>query len=64
MSEANERGLSLSNNIDLISKLWEIVESLTRLNKLTMEMLAQYQNVEEYEADLSRILGGDDVIID
>ena len=49
---------------ELISKLWEIIESMTQLNKKTLELLAQYTDVEEYEYQLNRILEGNDVIID
>ncbi len=49
---------------ELVAKLWEIVESLTELNKKTMDLLSQYTDVEEYERDLAQILEGNDVIID
>ncbi len=49
---------------ELVAKLWEIVESLTELNKKTMDLLSQYTDVEEYEHDLAQILEGNDVIID
>ncbi len=49
---------------ELVTKLWEIVESLTELNKKTMDLLSQYTDVEEYERDLAQILEGNDVIID
>jgi len=49
---------------ELVTKLWEIVESLTELNKKTMDLLSQYTDIEEYERDLAQILEGNDVIID
>ena len=49
---------------ELISKLWEIIESMAQLNKKTLELLSQYTDVEEYEYLLDRILEGNDEIID
>ena len=49
---------------ELVTKLWEIVESLTELNKKTMDLLSQYTDIEAYERDLAQILEGNDVIID
>ena len=49
---------------ELVIKLWEIVESLTQLNKKTMDILSQYTDIEEYEYELAQILKGNDVIIE
>ena len=49
---------------ELITKLWEIVELLTALNKKTMDILSQYTDIEEYEHEMSQILEGNDVIIE
>lgn len=51
-------------NVELVHKLWEIVEDLAKLNKMTMNELAQYRSVEEYEYKQSKILDGYDVIIE
>ncbi|MBQ7588380.1 MAG: hypothetical protein IJT37_10205 [Lachnospiraceae bacterium] len=65
MSAAIEREILLPDklNTELICKLQEIIESLVDLNKLTIDVLAQYINVEEYEHMISKILSGDDAII-
>ena len=65
MSEANERGtLPPQFCIELINKQQDIIDSLVELNKLTINELAQHVNVENYELMISRILNGDDVIIE
>ena len=66
MSEANKRETLLSDklNTELIIRLQEIIESLVNLNKLTIDVLAQYINVETYEKMMSQILSGNDVIIE
>ena len=48
---------------ELIFKLEEIIEDLVKLNKVTINLLAQYTNVNEYEEKLKKITQGDDVII-
>lgn len=66
MSEANKRETLLPDklNTELIIRLQEIIESLVNLNKLTIDVLAQYINVETYEKMMSQILSGNDVIIE
>ena len=66
MSEANKRETLLPDklNTELIIRLQEIIESLVNLNKLTIDVLAQYINVEAYEKMMSQILSGNDVIIE
>ena len=66
MSEANKRETLLPDklNTELIIRLQEIIESLANLNKLTIDVLAQYINVETYEKMMSQILSGNDVIIE
>lgn len=65
MSEANKRGTpSPDINLELCTKLQEIIESLTDLNKFTLNILAQYTNVEGYELMMDKILDGDDVVIE
>ena len=66
MSKANKRETLLPEelNAELIFKLSEIIESLLRLNRLTIDVLAQYVNVEQYERMLRDISAGDDVIIE
>ena len=66
MSEANKRETLLPDklNPELIIRLQEIIESLVNLNKLTIDVLAQYINVETYEKMMSQILSGNDVIIE
>ena len=66
MSEANKRETLLLDklNTELIIRLQEIIESLVNLNKLTIDVLAQYINVETYEKMMSQILSGNDVIIE
>ncbi len=48
---------------ELVTKQLEIIESLVQLNKVTLNLLAQYMSVEEYEYLLAKITNGDDVII-
>ena len=66
MSEANKREtlLPVELNIELINKLSEIIESLIKLNRLTVDILAQYINVEQYEQMIRDISAGNDVIIE
>ena len=66
MSEASKREIFLPDNLntELITKLQEIIDSLVSLNKLTIDVLAQYINVENYEHMMSQILSGNDVIIE
>ena len=66
MSEANKRETLLPNelNEELIFKLSEIIESLLRLNRLTVDVLSQYTNVEQYEQMIRDISAGNDVIIE
>lgn len=66
MSNANKRETLLPNelNEELIFKLSEIIESLLRLNRLTVDVLAQYTNVEQYEQMIRDISAGNDVIIE
>ena len=66
MSEANKREILLPDtlNTELISRLQEIIESLVKLNKLTIDVLAQYINVTAYEQMMDQILSGNDVIIE
>ena len=49
---------------ELIIKLTEIIEDLVKLNKVTINLLAQYMSVEEFEEKLKKITSGDDVISD
>ena len=66
MSNANKRETLLPNelNEELIFKLSEIIESLLRLNRLTVDVLSQYTNVEQYEQMIRDISAGNDVIIE
>ena len=66
MSEASKRETLLPDtlNTELISRLQEIIESLVKLNKLTIDVLAQYINVTAYEQMMDQILSGNDVIIE
>ena len=66
MSEASKRETLLPDtlNTELISRLQEIIESLVKLNKLTIDVLAQYINVTAYEQMINQILSGNDVIIE
>lgn len=66
MSEASKREILLPDtlNTELISRLQEIIESLVKLNKLTIDVLAQYINVTAYEQMMDQILSGNDVIIE
>ena len=66
MSKANKREILLPDtlNTELISRLQEIIESLVKLNKLTIDVLAQYINVTAYEQMINQILSGNDVIIE
>ena len=49
---------------ELIIKQQEIIESLVKLNKVTVNLLSQYTSVDEYEYKLRQILQGNDVIIE
>lgn len=61
---SKKRGLPLKKDMDeLIFKLEEIIEDLVKLNKVTINLLAQYTEVNEYEEKLKKITQGDDVII-
>ena len=40
---------------ELIFKLEEIIEDLVKLNKVTINLLAQYMEVNEYEEKLKKI---------
>ena len=66
MNEASKREILLSDtlNTELVSRLQEIIESLVKLNKLTIDVLAQYINVTAYEQMMDQILSGNDVIIE
>lgn len=66
MSEASKREILLPDelNTELITKLQEIIESLVKLNKLTISVLAQHINITAYEHMMDQILSGDDVIIE
>ena len=66
MSKASKREILLPDtlNTELISRLQEIIESLVKLNKLTIDILAQYINVTAYEQMMDQILSGNDVIIE
>lgn len=64
MSEASKRGTLPPDKLSVLYKQSEIIESLAELNKILIDILAQHISVEEYEAMLSRILNGDDVIIE
>ena len=66
MSKASKRETLLPNelNEELIFKLSEIIESLLRLNRLTVDVLSQYTNVEQYEQMIRDISAGNDVIIE
>lgn len=64
MSVSEQEGiLPLHENMEeLMIKLVEVLEDLIKLNKITINLLAQYMNVEEYEEILTKITSGDDVI--
>lgn len=64
MSGANKRGTLPPDKLSVLYKQSEIIESLADLNRTLIDILAQHINVEEYEIMLSRILNGDDVIIE
>lgn len=64
MSEANKRGTLPPDKLSVLYKQSEIIESLAELSRILIDILAQHINVEEYEIMLSRILNGDDVIIE
>ena len=64
MSGANKRGTLPPDKLSVLYKQSEIIESLADLNRILIDILAQHINVEEYEIMLSRILNGDDVIIE
>ena len=51
-------------NIELITKLQEIIDSLVELNKRILSLLAQHESVEKYGRMMSEILSGNDVIMD
>lgn len=68
MSKANKRETLLPEindlNNELLTRMLEIIESLTKLNQLTIDVLSQYVNVENYEHMMAKILEGNDVIIE
>ena len=68
MSKANKRETLLPEindlNNELLTRMLEIIESLTKLNQLTIDVLSQYVNVENYERMMAKILEGNDVIIE
>lgn len=64
MSRANKRGTLPPDKLSVLYKQSEIIESLADLNRILIDILAQHINVEEYEIMLTRILNGDDVIIE
>ena len=67
MSEASKRGTlppDLSAITEIVTRQQETIESLVRLNKVTLDLLSQHINVEDYEIKLSRILDGDDLPFD
>ncbi len=71
MSEANKRENLLpydtegqTLNSELLNRMLEIIESLTKLNQLTIDVLSQYINIDEYERMMAKILEGNDVIIE
>ena len=65
MSETNKREILLPEVVTgILNKQIETIESLVKLNRLTLDVLSQYINVEGYERMMSEILDGDDVIIE
>jgi len=60
MSEANKR----ENLLPLLDKQQEIIESLTQLCKVLLNLLSQHVSVADYEHMLTKITQGDDVTID
>lgn len=60
MSEANKR----ENLLPLLNKQQEIIESLTQLCKVLLNLLSQHVSVADYEHMLTKITQGDDVTID
>lgn len=60
MSEANKR----ENLLPLLDKQQEIIESLTQLCKVLLNLLSQHISVADYEHMLTKIMQGDDVAID
>lgn len=61
MSKASKRETLLpSEATEILYKQLEVIESLTKLNRLLIEQLAQHMNVEGYEWMLSRTLNGYD----
>lgn len=60
MSEANKR----ENLLPLLDKQQEIIESLTQLCKVLLNLLSQHVSVADYEYMLTKITQGDDVAID
>ena len=65
MSETNKREILLPEVVTgIMNKQIETIESLVKLNRLTLDVLSQYINVEGYERMMSEILDGDDAIIE
>lgn len=61
MSEVSKRETLLPfEATEILYKQLEVIESLTKLNRLLIEQLAQHMNVEGYERMLSRTLNGYD----
>ena len=60
MSEANKR----ENLLPLLDKQQEIIESLTQLCKVLLNLLSQHVSVADYEHMLTKVTQGDDVAID
>lgn len=60
MSEANKR----ESLLPLLDKQQEIIESLTQLCKVLLNLLSQHVSVADYEHTLTKITQGDDVTID
>ena len=60
MSEANKR----ENLLPLLDKQQEIIESLTQLCKVLLNLLSQHVSVADYEHMLTKETQGDDVAID
>ena len=50
--------------LEIVNRQQEIIENLVRMNKITLDLLSQHINVEEYELTLSHILDGDDLPFD
>ena len=65
MSETNKREILLPEVVTgIMNKQIETIESLVKLNRLTLDILSQYINIEGYEQMMSKILDGDDAIIE